>query len=54
MGKIFIDKPYQELDFDQIETTIVRCPDLKIADKMIQNIEEVKKNGDTLAYHRFF
>ena len=48
VGKIFIDKPYQELDFDQIETTIVRCPDLKIADKMIQNIEEVKKTGDTL------
>ena len=48
VGKIFIDKPYQELDFDQIETTIVRCPDLKIADKMIQKIEEVKKTGDTL------
>lgn len=48
VGEIFIDKPYQDLDFNQIENTIIRCPDLKIADKMIKKIEEVKKTGDTI------
>lgn len=48
VGDININKPYQELDFNKIEATIVRCPDLHIADKMIQKIEEVKKTGDTL------
>ena len=48
VGDIYINKPYQDLDFNKIETTIVRCPDLHVADKMIQKIEEVKKTGDTL------
>ena len=48
VGNININKPYQDLDFNKIEATIVRCPDLQIADKMIQKIEEVKKTGDTL------
>lgn len=48
VGDININKPYQELDFNKIDATIVRCPDLHIADQMIQKIEEVKKIGDTL------
>ena len=48
VGNININKPYQDLDFNKIEATIVRCPDLHVADKMIQKIEEVKKTGDTL------
>tara|TARA_B100000497_G_scaffold112188_1_gene132893 strand:- start:4345 stop:5409 length:1065 start_codon:yes stop_codon:yes gene_type:complete len=48
VGDIYINKPYQDLDFNKIEATIVRCPDLHVADKMIQKIEEVKKTGDTL------
>lgn len=48
VGDIYINKPYQDLDFNKIEATIVRCPDLQVADKMIQKIEEVKKTGDTL------
>ena len=48
VGNININKPYQDLDFNKIEATIVRCPDLQVADKMIQKIEEVKKTGDTL------
>jgi chorismate synthase len=48
VGDININKPYQDLDFNKIEATIVRCPDLHVADKMIQKIEEVKKTGDTL------
>jgi len=48
VGSISIDKPYQALDFSQIESNSVRCPDKAVADKMIALIKEVKKNGDTI------
>lgn len=48
VGNIFIDKPYQDLDFSKTETNEVRCPDEKTAEKMIQLIKEVKKEGDTI------
>ena len=48
VGDIFIQKPYQELDFTKTETNIVRCPDDESAKKMIQYIKEVKKDGDTI------
>lgn len=48
VGEIFIDKPYQELNFSEIEKNIVRCADPQIAEKMIRHISEVKKNGDTV------
>ena len=48
VGSIFMDKPYQDLDFDTIESNIVRCPDQEIAEKMIQHITEIKKEGDTV------
>ena len=48
VGEIFIDKPYQELDFLEIEKNIVRCSDPVIAEKMITHISEVKKQGDTV------
>jgi chorismate synthase len=32
--KIFIDKPYQDLDFSLAETSAVRCPDLASSRKM--------------------
>jgi len=48
VGEIFIDKPYQKLDFSKIESNIVRCPDESIAKKMIENIEQIKKQGDTV------
>lgn len=47
VGTIFIDKPYQDLDFSQIESNAVRCPDLAIAEKMENYIKEIKKQGDT-------
>ena len=34
MGDIFIDKPYQDLDFSKIESNAVRCPDEATALKM--------------------
>ena len=48
VGSIFIDKPYQDLDFSQIESNAVRCPDLATAEKMENHIKEIKKQGDTV------
>jgi len=48
VGSIFIDKPYQDLDFSKIECNAVRCPDSAIAEKMENHIMEVKKQGDTI------
>ena len=48
VGDIFIDKPYQELDFSKTDTNIVRCPDEVSAEKMIAKIKEIKKQGDTI------
>jgi chorismate synthase len=48
VGNIFIDKPYQELDFSKIDNNIVRCPDAVSAEKMITKIKEIKKAGDTI------
>ncbi len=48
VGDIFIDKPYQDLDFSKIESNIVRCPDEVSAEKMITKIQEIRKAGDTI------
>ena len=48
VGDIFIDKPYQDLDFNMIESNMVRCPDAVTAKKMEAKILETKKQGDTI------
>jgi chorismate synthase len=48
VGDIFIDKPYQELDFSKTESNIVRCPDEVSAEKMIDKITQIRKAGDTI------
>jgi chorismate synthase len=48
VGEIFIDKPYQDLDFSLTETNAVRCPDLTTAEKMENYIKQVRKEGDTI------
>ncbi|WP_452597702.1 chorismate synthase [Pontimicrobium sp. MEBiC01747] len=48
VGDIFIDKPYQDLDFNNIESNAVRCPDEASAEKMIAHIKEIRKEGDTI------
>ncbi len=48
VGTIFMEKPYQEVDFGKIESNIVRCPDEATAEKMIERISEIKKQGDTI------
>lgn len=48
VGEIFIDKMYQDLDFNLIESNPVRCPDIEAAKKMEAYIKEIKKQGDTV------
>jgi len=48
VGEIFVDKPYQELDFSKIESNPVRCPDEATALKMEEHIKEIRKQGDTV------
>lgn len=48
VGDVFIDKPYQALDFSLTETNKVRCPDIATAEKMEAYIKEVRKEGDTI------
>lgn len=48
VGGLKVEKSYQELDFNNIETTDVRCPDLDVAQQMIDLIKAVRKDGDTI------
>ena len=48
VGDIKLDKPYNELDLDQVEFNVVRCPDPDTAEKMIQLIDHTRKNKDTI------
>jgi len=48
VGTIFLDKPYQELDFSKTESNPVRCPDETTAAKMEELIRDIRKQGDTV------
>lgn len=48
VGDIFLEKPYQALDFSLVESNAVRCPDAEVAARMEDYIKEVRKDGDTV------
>jgi chorismate synthase len=48
VGNLKLDKPYQELNLGLAEENIVRCPDSELADQMIQLIDEVRLDRDTI------
>jgi len=48
VGKLSVDKTYQKLNLDEIDTNIIRCPDAEKAEEMIAYIKEIKKEGDTV------
>ncbi|MDR0681660.1 MAG: chorismate synthase [Dysgonamonadaceae bacterium] len=48
VGTIQLNRPYSELNFNNIEKTPVRCPDLDRANQMIELIQRVKSEGDTI------
>ena len=47
-GSIKLDIPYKQLDLTNTENNIVRCPDTATAEKMIELIDETRKNRDTI------
>lgn len=48
VGQISVTNNYKELDLSKIESNIVRCPDIEIAQQMENLIKETKKKGDTV------
>ena len=48
VGKLELNKTYNELDFENTENNIVRCPDNKFAEKFISIIDDARKNKDTV------
>lgn len=48
VGALKLDKNYKDLDFANTEKTAVRCPDLEVAEEMIDLIKKVRKSGDTI------
>lgn len=48
VGSIQMEQKYNEIDCSKIESNIVRCPDEKVAEEMIDHIMEVRKAGDTI------
>ena len=48
IGNISIDENYEINKVADIEKSIVRCPDNKISDQMINEVKKARKNGDTL------
>tara|TARA_B100002052_G_scaffold28213_1_gene21872 strand:+ start:36 stop:1103 length:1068 start_codon:yes stop_codon:yes gene_type:complete len=48
VGTVEIEKAYTELNLQNTETNIVRCPDKKYAEKFISIIDQARKNRDTV------
>ncbi|GMN08949.1 chorismate synthase [Croceitalea sp. MTPC9] len=48
VGELKLQKPYQELDFEEIEKNPVRCADSEMAKQMEDYIKSIKKEGDTI------
>ncbi|QJW91663.1 chorismate synthase [Spirosoma taeanense] len=48
VGKLKLEKPYQELSLALAEENAVRCPDPETAERMFQYIDETRKQGDSI------
>ena len=48
VGEIEMSQSYSEISIENIEKTIVRCPQIDVGEKMIDLIKEIKKQGDTI------
>ncbi|MFN3403456.1 MAG: chorismate synthase [Cytophagaceae bacterium] len=48
VGPLKLEKDYKSLNFNSIEDNIVRCPDADMAEKMIDFIDQTRKNADTV------
>jgi chorismate synthase len=47
-GSLKLGKSYKELDLSKTDDNIVRCPDPVMAEKMIELIDQVRKDQDTI------
>ncbi len=48
VGEIKATTDFTKVTYSQIESNIVRCPDVKVAEKMIQLIQKLKQEGDSV------
>jgi chorismate synthase len=48
VGTLKLDKPYTDVDFNEIENNPVRVADAKMAVKMENYIKDIRKQGDTV------
>lgn len=48
VGTLKLEKPYTELDLNNIESNIVRCPDYEMAQKMIDYIDTIRRDSDSV------
>ena len=48
IGSVRFDKCYKSVDLSKIDENVVRCPDSEIANRMIEEVEKIKKEGDTI------
>ncbi|MFQ3332242.1 MAG: chorismate synthase [Thalassomonas sp.] len=48
LGNVKLNKYHKDLELSLIDTNLVRCPDVEIANKMISVIEKTRKKGDTI------
>jgi chorismate synthase len=48
VGTVKLEKDFDQLDLTKTDSNIVRCPDSAAATRMIAQIEEARKDGDTL------
>lgn len=48
VGELTLEKDYKELDLAQTENNIVRCPDPATAEKMINYIDQVRRDKDSV------
>lgn len=48
VGNLLLNKPYTELNLDNINNNIIRCPDESKAAEFIRYIEEIKAKGDSV------
>ena len=48
VGKLKLEKSYQELDLTLTDSNAVRCPDPEMAQKMFDYIDDIRKKGDSI------
>lgn len=48
VGSIHADINHENVTMNEIESSIIRCPDKQVANKMIQLVETVKNEGDSI------